>query len=172
TGLLRRLDEPELEAVLAHELSHIAHRDVTVMTMAGFLGMVAGLILRFAGFARSGNGYTAAAWAAMMAMAAVAWALSFLLVRALSRYRELCADRSGAILTAHPSALASALTKVSGTLASTPSKDLRRVGALNALFFAPAVSGTGLARLLSPHPHLERRLAQLARLEADLNRPA
>ncbi|MGH9065764.1 MAG: zinc metalloprotease HtpX [Acidimicrobiales bacterium] len=173
TGLVRRLDDAELEGVLAHELSHIAHRDVLVMAMAGFLGMVAGLMIRFSAFGRSsGNGYAAMAWAAALAAAVVAYALSFLLVRALSRYREMCADRSGAVLTARPTALASALTKVSGELARIPARDLRKVEALNALFFAPAVSPSSLARLLSPHPHLERRLAQLARLEAALNRPA
>src|SRR6266540_3548361 len=131
TGIMRRLNEQELEAVLAHELSHVAHRDVAVMTIA-----------------------------------------SFLLTRALSRYRELSADRAGAVLIGRPSLLASALTKVSGEMARIPTRDLRAAEPLNAFFFAPALApGFSFSSLFATHPSLERRLEQLARLERELGRP-
>jgi heat shock protein HtpX len=180
TGILRRLSEPELEGVLAHELSHVAHRDVAVMTIASFLGVMAGLITRFALYAgmfggfgsddREGN-QAALFELAILVVSVVVYAISFLLTRALSRYRELSADRSGAILTARPSALASALVKVSGDMARIPTRDLRRMEPFNAFFFTPALSGgASLSSLFSTHPSLERRLEQLARLERELGR--
>ena len=180
TGLLRRLEPEELEGVLSHELSHVAHRDVAVMTIASFLGVLAGLITRiglyagvyggFGGARRSRDGdNTALLFLAVVVVSAIVYALSFLLTRALSRYRELSADRSGAILTGRPSALASALTKVSGSMAGIPTRDLRQAEAFNAFFFAPAVaSGFSLSSLFSTHPPLERRLAQLAALSREL----
>jgi heat shock protein HtpX len=181
TGILRRLDEPELEAVLAHELSHVAHRDVAVMTLAGFLGVAAGLLTRvglyagmFGGFGGDDSQGDAGAFAflAIVGISILVYVLSFLLTRALSRYRELSADRSGAVLTGRPSTLASALVKVSGEIARIPTRDLRSAQAFNAFFFAPALTrGQNLAQLLSTHPSLERRLDQLSRLEAELERP-
>ena len=177
TGLLRRLGPEELEGVLSHELSHVAHRDVAVMTIASFLGVLAGLITRlglysgFLGGARRGRDgdNTALVFLAVVLVSAVVYALSFLLTRALSRYRELSADRAGAILTGRPSALASALTKVSGSMAQIPTRDLRRAEPFNAFFFAPAVaSGFSLSSLFATHPPLERRLAQLADLSRRL----
>lgn len=182
TGIMRRLDEAELEAVLAHELSHVAHRDVVVMTVASFLGMLAGLITRFALYAGLFGGFGdddregdngAAVMVAVVAVSAIVYAISFLLTRALSRYRELSADRSAAVLTGRPSTLASALVKVSGEIARIPSRDLRSKEPFNAFFFAPALAGGfSFSSLFSTHPTLERRLAQLSRIEAELGRQA
>lgn len=174
TGLMRRLDGPELEAVLAHELSHIAHRDVMVMTVAGFLGIVAGFLtqagLRFAVFAgatrgNSNNGPAPAVVALLVVVvSAVAWALSFLLTRALSRYRELSADRAAAYLTGRPSVLGSALTKITGDMSRIPTRDLRQAEPFNAFFFAPASSrkGFSFSQLVATHPPVQQRLEQLS----------
>jgi heat shock protein HtpX len=180
TGLLRRLDTEELEGVLSHELSHVAHRDVVVMTVASFLGVLAGLITRiglysgmYGGFGdlrRGRNGdSTALVFMAVVLVSAAVYLLSFLLTRALSRYREMSADRSGALLTGRPSALASALTKVSGSMARIPTRDLRSAEPFNAFFFAPAVApGFSLSSLFSTHPPLEQRLRRLAALSREL----
>ena len=180
-GLLRRLDREELEGVLAHEMSHVAHKDVVVMTVASFLGIIAGLLVRFAfyselfgGDRRGGNNNNGGALPVMliiMLVSIVVYAISFLLIRLLSRYRELAADRSGALLTGQPSKLASALQKVSGDIAKIPSRDLRDAEALNAFYFAPAItSGASLATLFSTHPSLERRLRELAKISEQLGR--
>ena len=173
TGILRRLNSEELEGVLAHELSHVAHRDVAVMTVAGFLGVLAGLVMRwglyFGGGRRDNNAVPfLVIWLASIAV----YFISFLLTRVLSRYRELCADRSGAYLTGKPSALASALTRISGDMARIPSRDLREAQAFNAFFFAPALNGQSVTALFATHPPLEVRLEQLARISADLSRPS
>jgi len=178
-----RLDDRELEGVIAHEMSHVAHKDVAVMTIASFLGIIAGLLVRFAfygqlfgGGGRSNNdnnGGGAIVLLVMLAVGIVVYAVSFLLIRLLSRYRELAADRAGALLTGQPSALASALTKVSGDIARIPQKDLRQAEPLNAFYFAPALSGrTGasLANLFSTHPSLDRRLRQLSEISEQLAR--
>jgi heat shock protein HtpX len=182
TGIMRRLDEPELEAVLSHELSHVAHRDVAVMTIASFLGLLAGFVVRSAIYAGAWGGYgrrdnndsNAGAVILLVVLAsAIVYALSFLLTRALSRYRELSADRSAAILTGRPSTLASALVKVSGQIARIPTRDLRAAEPLNAFFFAPALSpGFSFSSLFSTHPSLERRLDQLARIEREMGQVA
>ncbi len=186
TGLMRRLDEPELEAVLAHELSHVAHRDVAVMTIASFLGMVAGLITRImlwtgllGGFGggrnnNQGGQNVALVELGVLVVSVVVYAISFLLTMALSRYRELAADRSGALLTGRPSALASALVKVTGDLARIPTRDLRATETFNAFYFTPAIvkNGVSLSNLFSTHPSLDKRLAQLATIEAELGRAA
>jgi len=180
-GLLRRLDREELEGVLAHEMSHVAHKDVVVMTVASFLGIIAGLLVRFAfyselfgGDRRGGNNNNGGALPVMliiMLVSIVVYAISFLLIRLLSRYRELAADRSGALLTGQPSKLASALQKVSGDIAKIPSRDLRDAEALNAFYFAPAItSGASLATLFSTHPSLDRRLRELAKISEQLGR--
>ncbi len=190
SGLLRRLDEPELEAVLAHELSHVAHRDVAVMTIASSLGVLAGLITRvmfwstmFGGGGRGsrnqGAGQIVVLEMMIMLVSIIVYAISFLLTRALSRYRELAADRSGAILIGRPSLLASALVKITGEMGRIPTRDLRHAEPFNAFFFTPAVTqqrgpnggGFTLSALFSTHPTLERRLAQLSELEAQLNQP-
>jgi heat shock protein HtpX len=179
TGIMRRLDTEELEGVLAHELSHVAHRDVAVMTFASFLGMVAGFITRFAlysgmfgGFDDDDNNGGAGAIVIIMLVSILVYALSFLLTRTLSRYRELSADRSGALLTGRPSALASALQKVTGQTARIPTRDLRKAEAFNAFFFTPALAnGFSISSLFSTHPSLERRLAQLAEISVELGQP-
>ncbi|MFF2921703.1 zinc metalloprotease HtpX [Streptomyces celluloflavus] len=175
TGLLRRLEPEELEGVLAHELSHVAHRDVAVMTIASFLGVLAGIITRAAlwsGVGRSNRDQNAAvAVLVVTAVSAVVYAISFLLTRLLSRYRELSADRAAAILTGRPSALASALTKVTGQIARIPTDDLRKSQPFNAFFFAPAFNKETFNQLLSSHPTLEQRLDQLGRISAQLGRP-
>ncbi|MFD5401872.1 zinc metalloprotease HtpX [Streptomyces griseorubiginosus] len=177
TGLLRRLDPAELEGVLAHELSHVAHKDVAVITIASFLGVIAGLIVRFAFYSQLFGGRkdqnTAMIFAAVMGVSAAVYALSFLLIRALSRYRELAADRAAAHLTGRPSALASALTKVSGEIARIPTKDLRTAQAFNAFYFTPATGKEpGIERIFSTHPSLEQRLEQLGRISTELGEAA
>ncbi|MFJ9003622.1 zinc metalloprotease HtpX [Streptomyces canus] len=177
TGLLRRLDPAELEGVLAHELSHVAHKDVAVITIASFLGVIAGLIVRFAFYSQLFGGRkdqnTAVIFAAVMGVSAAVYALSFLLIRALSRYRELAADRAAALLTGRPSALASALTKVSGEIARIPTKDLRTAQAFNAFYFTPATGKEpGIERIFSTHPSLEQRLEQLGRISVELGEAA
>jgi heat shock protein HtpX len=176
TGLLRRLETEELEGVLAHELSHVAHRDVAVMTIASFLGVLAGLMTRMAlwgGVGRNRDQNTAAIVLIVVLVSALVYVLSFMLTRALSRYRELAADRAAAELTARPSALASALTKVSGDIARIPTRDLRKAEAFNAFFLVPAVAkGVSISSLFSTHPTLERRLDQLASISRRLGEQA
>jgi heat shock protein HtpX len=182
TGLLRRLETTELEGVLAHELAHVAHRDVAVMTIASFLGILAGLLTRFGlewglwgGFSnrsRNDNDQSGAmVLLVVIGVSAAVYAISFMLTRALSRYRELSADRSAAVLTGQPSALASALTKVTGEMARIPTKDLRAAEPFNAFYFAPAFSkGFSISSLFSTHPSLDKRLAQLASISAQLGK--
>jgi heat shock protein HtpX len=184
-GIMRKLpDNDELEGVLAHEMSHVAHKDVAVMTIASFLGIVAALMVRFAFYGElfggggrgrgGGNNNQASALLIpiMMALSIIVYAVSFLLIRLLSRYRELSADRSGALLTGQPSKLASALVKVTGEMARIPTKDLRAAEPLNAFYFAPALRpgpGKGLATIFSTHPPLEKRLAQLEKISKQLS---
>ncbi|MCX4552711.1 zinc metalloprotease HtpX [Streptomyces sp. NBC_01387] len=176
TGLMRRLEPEELEGVLAHEMSHVAHRDAAVMTIASFLGVLAGLITRitlWSGLARGSRNAGPLGIAILLVplASAVVYALSFLLTRLLSRYRELSADRAAALLTGRPSALASALTKVNGQMARIPTEDLRQAEPYNAFYFMPAFSSKeSLGRLFSSHPTLEQRLDQLARISTELSR--
>jgi heat shock protein HtpX len=179
TGILGLLTADEMEAVLAHELSHVAHRDVTVMTIASTAGIVAGMLTRgaqygalFGGGRRSNDNNGFPAWIIVLGVSLVVYAVSFFLTRLLSRYRELCADRSGAYLTMKPRALATALQKISGGMNAIPEKDLRASSAMNAFFIAPAIKGVSLSQLTSTHPSLEQRLEQLARIQAELSRPA
>ena len=186
-GLLyhSQLTQEELEGVLAHELSHVAHKDVQVMTYASLLAIVAGLLVRFAfyseifgGGRRGGNNSQAALLIPLiMLVSIVVYAVSFLLIRVLSRYRELAADRSGALLTQNPSALISALTKVSQGMNRIPTQDLRSAESLNAFYFAPAMKltrggggggGSSLSALFSTHPSLEKRIAQLSKIQREL----
>jgi heat shock protein HtpX len=184
-GLLyhSNLTPEELEGVLAHELSHVAHKDVQVMTYASLLAIVAGLLVRFAfyseifgGGRRAGgnNGNAALLIPLIMLASAVVYAVSFLLIRLLSRYRELAADRSGALLTQNPSALISALTKVSQGMNRIPTQDLRSAEPLNAFYFAPAMKLTrgggskSLAEIFSTHPSLDKRIAQLTKIQREL----
>ena len=165
-GLLNELEPKEVEAVLAHELSHVAHRDVTVMTVAGVTGVVASLMMRaflFSGGRRGGNNNGIPIQLLLMLVGVVVYALSFLLIRVLSRYRELAADRAAALLTGSPSTLASALVKISGQTQRMPQKDLRAAsGAAHLAFF-------NVGSLFSTHPSLEKRLAQLERISRQLS---
>jgi heat shock protein HtpX len=178
TGILRTLDAEELEGVLAHELSHVAHRDVLVMTVASSAGIVAGMLTRgaqygmfFGGGRRDNNSNGLPVWLVVLLVSLVTYAVSFLLLKLLSRYRELSADRAGAYLTMKPAALASALQKITGEMNAIPDRDLRSVQPMNAFFIAPAVRGVSLRTLTSTHPTLEQRLEQLAKIQAELGRP-
>ena len=173
-GLQRRLEPEELEGVLAHELSHVAHRDVAVITVASFLGVIAGLVVRFAFYSQLFRGRrdqnTLAVLGVVVGVSLVVYAISFVLIRALSRYRELAADRAGALLTGRPSALASALTKLTGDIARIPTRDLRTAKAFNAFYFAPALGPMeGVTQLFSTHPSLEQRLDQLREISTRLS---
>jgi heat shock protein HtpX len=179
TGMLDQLEQPELEAVVAHELSHIAHDDVIVMTVASFLGVLAGLTVRlgarvlYVGGRARGAWHLLAAAFAILALATITWFLSTLLIRALSRYREYAADRAAAQLTGNPAMLAQALLKVSGPGGRIPVADLRRAAPLNAFHFCPVTVDKRLpAGLLSTHPSVQRRVDRLAELSVQFNRPA
>jgi heat shock protein HtpX len=180
TGILDKLTAEEMEAVLAHELSHVAHKDVLVMTIASSAGIMAAMLTRgaqygafFGGGNRrdNNNNNGLPVWLVVLIVSMVVYAVSFFLTRLLSRYRELCADRSGAFLTQKPSALASALTKISGEIAAIPNRDLRASQSMNAFFIAPAISGMTLRTITSTHPSLEQRLEQLAKISAELGKP-
>jgi heat shock protein HtpX len=178
-GIMNRLNDEELEAVLAHELSHVAHRDVAVMTIASGVGMLAGLISRVAmwsaflgggggGRGRGGQNIVLIELLTFVA-SLVIYVIAYILTMALSRYRELAADRSGAILIGKPSVLASALVHITGDMGKIPRTDLRKTEGMNAFFFAPALAGGSAASLFSTHPTLEKRLDQLNKLERELN---
>jgi heat shock protein HtpX len=178
TGILNTLTAEELEGVLAHELSHVAHRDVLVMTVASSAGIAAGMLTQgaqygglglFGGRRENNNGLPV--WLIVLVVSLVVYAVSFVLLRLLSRYREMSADRAGAYLTMKPAALASALQKITGEINQIPQRDLRQVGAASALCIAPAVVGVSLRTLTSTHPSLEQRLEQLAKIQAELGRP-
>jgi heat shock protein HtpX len=178
-GILHKLEDNELEGVLAHEMSHVAHKDVAVMTIASFLGIVAALMVRFAfyselfgGRGRNNNNQSALLIIPIMLLSIVVYCISFLLIRLLSRYRELAADRSGALLTGQPSALASALVKVTGDMARIPMKDLREAEPLNTFYFTPALrpGQNGISTIFSTHPSLKRRLAELDKISKQLSK--
>jgi heat shock protein HtpX len=168
TGIRRQLNQAELEAVLAHELTHVKNRDVMVMTIASFLSTVAFFIVRYSFFFGGGSsdrdrGGVAAAFLASV----VVWIVSSLLIRALSRYREYAADRGSAVITGQPSNLASALMKISGVMPRIPKEDLRKAEGMNAFFIIPAVSGSSIMNLLSTHPPTEKRIAALQKIERE-----
>ncbi len=172
TGIMDRLNSSELEAVLAHELSHVKNRDMTVMTIASFFATIASFLMRrflffgggFGGRNREGKGGVMLVYLVSM----LVWVISFFLIRALSRYREFAADRGAANLTGAPDQLASALKKISGSMAHIPPRDLQEAGAFNAFFIIPALKGNTLMELLSTHPSLERRLDYLRKLEQEM----
>jgi heat shock protein HtpX len=175
-GILQLLSPAELEGVMAHELTHVINRDVMVMTLASFFATVASIIVQFGfffgggfggGYGRGNNeGEEDVIIVIMVAMAV--YAISFLLLRALSRYREFAADRGSAVLTGRPSALASALLKISGTMERIPSRDLRTAEGMSAFFIVPARAKKSLMNIFADHPPLEQRLAALERLESQL----
>lgn len=174
TGLMERLEPRELEGVIAHELAHIANRDVVVMTVAGFLATVAGLLIRFSMYSGLAGGRgrdnTAVVFLAVVVISIVVYVLSFLLLRALSRYREYAADRGAAIMTGAPAQLAAALGRISGEMSRIPSRDLRAAEGMNAFFIMPAVSkGFSLSSIVATHPPTEKRIERLLAMQAALD---
>jgi heat shock protein HtpX len=178
-GILDLLSPAELEGVMAHELTHVINRDVMVMTLASFFATLASLIAQFALFFGGGfgGGYgrnrnEEEEIMVVLLVSVLVYAISFLLLRALSRYREFAADRGSAVLTGRPSALASALLKISGTIERIPSQDLRKAEGMSAFFIIPARTKRSLMNIFSDHPPLEQRLAALERLESQLQSAA
>ncbi len=179
SGILQMLDTAELEGVIAHELTHVINRDVMVMTLASFFATLASLIAQFALFFGGGfgGGYGRSNEEEedvmiVLLVSVVVYAISFLLLQALSRYREFAADRGSAVLTGRPSALASALLKISGTMERIPSQDMRKAEGMSAFFIIPARTKKSLMNLFSDHPSLEKRLDALSRLESQLQSAA
>jgi heat shock protein HtpX len=178
TGLWERLDPKEREGVLAHELSHIANRDVLVMTVASFFAMLAALLARFgmyggmfSGGNRNSNNNGPPLWLILLLVGAVTYAISFVLIRTISRYREYAADRGSALITGAPEYLMSALQKISSQMTLIPNQDLRQVEGMNAFFIIPAKVRSAGAELFMDHPPLEKRLAALAEISRQMGRP-
>ena len=168
TGIMDLLSPAELEGVMAHELTHIINRDVMVMTIASFFATVAAYIMQF-GFFFGGDGDDDSPGVlGLILVSFLVYAISFFLIQALSRYREFAADRGAAVITGRPSALASALMKISGTMERIPQRDLRAAGEMNAFYIFPAGTGRSLANLFSTHPPMEKRIAALQRIESQL----
>ena len=171
TGIMELLSPAELEGVLAHEITHVVNRDVMVMTVASFFASIAAMIMQFGFFFGGGFGGDddeGPGFLALILVSMLVYVLSFFLMQALSRYREFAADRGAAVITGRPSALASALIKISGTMERVPQQDLRAAAEMNAFFICPAQAKQSLFALFSTHPPLEKRLAALQRLEAQL----
>jgi heat shock protein HtpX len=179
-GLMDELDAEELEGVIAHELAHIKNRDVLVLTLASIFSVMAWYLMRFGmygamfggggggGYGRRGN-EGGAAMLLILLIAVITWIASFLIIRAISRYREYVADRDGALITGKPSKLASALLKISGTMKRIPTRDLREIEGMNAFFIIPAVSGSSFTNLFSTHPPVAQRVKKLMEMEAAMS---
>ncbi|WP_410509569.1 zinc metalloprotease HtpX [Methanosarcina hadiensis] len=172
TGIMDKLSPAELEAVLAHELSHVKNRDMAVMTIASFLSTVAFYFVRYSlyfgnmgGGRRRDGGGIIFVWLVSIAV----WVVSFILIRALSRYREFSADRGAAVITGQPANLASALMKISGVMDRVPSEDLRKIEGMNAFFTVPALSGSSIMDIFSTHPSVEKRIAKLERMQQEMS---
>jgi heat shock protein HtpX len=170
TGIMELLSPAELEGVMAHELTHVANRDVMIMTFAAFFATIAAYIVQFGFFfgGSSSDDDDGPSFIVLLLVSMAVYVVSFILMQALSRYREFAADRGAALITGRPSALASALYKISSGMARIPQKDLRAAGELNAFFIFPAGVGKGIAGLFATHPPMEKRIAALQRLEAQL----
>jgi heat shock protein HtpX len=177
TGLWRRLEPKEIESVLAHELSHVANRDVLVMTVASFFATLAGVLTRFglyAGMWGGGNrdsNNNVPVWLIVFAVSVLTYVLSWILIRTISRYREYAADRGSALITGAPENLMSALQKISNEMFRIPQRDLREVQAMNAFFIIPASVKQATAELFMDHPPLEKRLAALEKIAREMGRP-
>ena len=171
TGILDLLDNDELEAVIGHELSHVRSRDVLVLTLSSVFSTVAWYLVRFGLFGglQARNRNTAGTSAIVMLVAITTWVVSFLIIRAISRYREFSADRDGAIMTGKPDKLASALLKISGKIKVIPPKELENVQKLNAFFIIPALSGSSIANLFSTHPPVEKRVQRLMEMKSGVS---
>jgi heat shock protein HtpX len=185
-GLWNRLEPQEVEAVLAHELSHVANRDVLIMTLASFFAMLAALITRwglyfgmFGGFGGGGNrsnnnnngNNQIPIWLIVFVVAAVTYAISFILIRMISRYREYAADRGSALITGAPENLMSALQKIASGITQIPQRDLREVAGMNAFFIVPTNWRTQVGELFMDHPPLEKRIAALSQIAREMGRP-
>jgi heat shock protein HtpX len=178
TGLMDILDTLELESVIAHELTHIRNRDVLVLTLASLFSTVAWYLMQFGfygGLYSGGMGYggnrssnSAGAMIIVIAVAMLTWVISFLVIRAISRYREFAADRGSAQMTGKPIKLANALMKISGAMKNIPTRDLRQEEGLNAFFIVPALSGSTIGNLFSTHPPVQKRVEKLMEMEASM----
>ena len=181
TGLWRRLEPKEVESVLAHELSHVANRDVLVMTVASFFAMLAALLTRFGLYAgmfggfggggRNNNNNQVPVWLIVTAVAIITYAVSFVLIRTISRYREYAADRGSALITGTPENLMSALQKISSDIVQIPQRDLREVQGMNAFFIIPTNWKTSMSEWMMDHPPLEKRLAALSEIAREMGKP-
>ncbi|HXH97729.1 MAG TPA: zinc metalloprotease HtpX [Gaiellaceae bacterium] len=180
TGLWRRLDAPEIEGVLAHELSHIANRDVLIMTVASFFAMLAAMLTRFGLYAGMFGGYGGGRrndnnqvpiWLIVTVVAMITYAISFVLIRTISRYREYAADRGSAVITGAPEHLMSALQKIASGITQIPQRDLREVAGMNAFFIVPTNWRAQVGELFMDHPPMEKRLAALAEIAREMGRP-
>jgi heat shock protein HtpX len=185
TGLWRRLEPQEVESVLAHELSHVANRDVLVMTIASFFAMLAAMLTRFGLYAgmfggfgggygggnRNNNNNQVPVWLIVFLVSVVVYAISFILIRTISRYREYAADRGSAIITGAPENLMSALQKISSGITQIPQRDLREVQGMNAFFIIPTNWKTNMSEWMMDHPPLEKRLAALSEIAREMGRP-
>ena len=181
TGLLRRLDQQEVEAVLAHELSHIANRDVLIMTVASFFAMLAALLTRFGLYAgmfggfgggrRDSNNNQVPVWLIVLAVSVVTYLISYVLIRTISRYREYAADRGSALITGAPENLMSALQKIASGITQIPQQDLREVAGMNAFFIVPTNWRQQVGELFMDHPPLEKRIAALSAIAREMGRP-
>src|SRR5205809_5827301 len=177
SGLWRRLDKEEIESVLAHELSHVANRDVLVMTLASFFAMLAALLTRFGlyggmfgGGGRNRDGGTPV-WLIVFAVSLLTYVISFVLIRTISRYREFAADRGSALLTGAPEQLMSALQKIASDMTRIPQRDLREVESMNAFFIIPTTVKSSIGELFATHPPLQKRLARLEQIAREMGRP-
>jgi len=172
TGLWNRLEPQEIEGVLAHELSHIANRDVLIMTLAGFFAMVAGLLARWGAFFGGGGDRDRGVpvWLIVVVVSIVTYILSYILIRAISRYREYAADRGAALITGAPENLMSALQKISSQMLRIPQRDLREVEAMNAFFIIPTNVKSAFGELFMTHPPLQKRLDALERVAREMGK--
>jgi heat shock protein HtpX len=168
TGIMGLLSPAELEGVLAHELTHVQNRDVMVMTIASFFATVAAYIVQFGFFFGGGDDDEGGSFMYLLLVSLAVYAISFFLMQALSRYREFAADRGAVLITGRPSALASALLKISGTMDRIPKRDLRATSELSAFYFFPPGAKAAIGNIFSTHPPMEKRIAALQRLEAQL----
>lgn len=172
TGILGLLDDEELEAVIGHELTHVRNRDVLVLTLASVFSTLAWYLAQFSFFGgyQSRNRDSGNATVIVILVAIVTWVVSFLIIRAISRYREYSADRGGAIMTGRPDKLADALMKISGKMNKIPPNELQKVQKLNAFFIIPALSGSSIANLFSTHPPVEKRVQKLKEMMTGVDR--
>jgi len=170
TGIMETLQPHELEGVMAHELAHVKNRDVLIMTIASFFASVAAMITQFGLFFGGGHGDSdeGPGFLVVILVSLVVYVVSFFLMLALSRYREFTADRTAALVTGRPSALASALMKISGQMQRVPEQDLRQAEGMNAFFIVPASVKSSIRGIFSTHPPMEKRIEALNRIEAQL----